>query len=99
MVNLFVYAEITIPDAPFQITTTERGGLLLMEDNYVYTKHRTINDKVHWQFIESYLQSKDSYFWECRSFPNNEHNHESNSANFHCSKLEAGIKRSASETH
>ena len=29
---------------------------------------------------------------------NNEHNHESNSANFHCSKLKAGIKRSASET-
>ena len=51
--------EITIPDAPFQIKTTERGALLLMENNYVYTKHRTINDKVHWQ----QCSEKNALFW------------------------------------
>ena len=91
--------EITIPDAPFQITTTERGGLLLMENNYIYTKHRTINEKVHWQCIERVIcKARIHTCGNVVVSRNNEHNHESNSANFHCSKLKAGIKRSASET-
>ena len=36
----------------FQVTTTQRGGKCLMEGNFVYTRHRTINNKVHWQCIQ-----------------------------------------------
>ena len=89
--------SLSVDLSSFQVTTTQRGGVCLMEGNLVYTRHRAINNKVLWQCIQRVI-------WKARIHTcggeivgrMNEHTQEANSDIFHCSKLKAGMKRSAS---
>ena len=70
-----------------------------MEGNFVYTRHRTINNKVHWQCIQRVICVARIHACGNEIVARmNEHTDEANSDAFHCSKLKAGIKRSASLT-
>ena len=83
----------------FLITKTERGGECIMENNFVYTKHCTVNNKVHWQCIERGIcKARLHTCGDLVVSRSNEHNHESNYATFHCSKMKTGMKRKAAET-
>ena len=70
-----------------------------MEGNFVYTRHRTIHNKVHWQCIQRVICKARIHTCGNEIVARmNEHTHEANSDAFHCSKLKAGMKRSASLT-
>ena len=71
----------------FQVTTTQRGGVCLMEGNFVYTIHRTMHNKVHCSAYRG-LFARQEFIPVVT--------HEANSDAFHSSKLKAGMKRSAS---
>ena len=93
-----------VDPSSFQVTTTQRVGVCLMEGNFVYTRHRTIHNKVHWQCIQRVICKARIHTCGNEIVARvNEHTHEANSDAFHCSKLKAGMKRSASltqvETH
>ena len=82
-----------------QIATTERGGSCLLENNFVYTKHRKINNKFHWQCFQRMVCNARVHTLDDTVVARiNEHNHEPNSPLFHCAKLKAGIKRNASQS-
>ena len=95
-----IIPNISTPDVPsFQLTTTERGGQCLMESSFVYTKHRVINDKVHWQCIQrGVCKARIHTVGNNVIARKNEHTHKSNSDTFQCLKMKARMKRSASLT-
>ena len=67
----------------FQVTTTQRGGVCLMEGNFVYTRHRTINNKVHWQCIQRVILKARIHTCGNEIVARmNEHAHEANSNYF-----------------
>ena len=98
--NTDITTAYTTADPNFlQITTAERGGSCLLENNFVYTKHRKINNKIHWQCIQRTVCNARIHTLDDTVVARiNVHNYEPNSPIFYCAKLKAGIKRNATQS-
>ena len=82
-----------------RFTTTERGGQCLMEMGFSYTSHRIRGNIVQWQCVQTSVCSARIHTQNQIVIKRiHEHNHESNSSIFHCSKVKTVINRRAFDT-
>ena len=78
---------------------TSKGGLMLLEGGFTYTKHRVSGDVTHWQcvdrnFCKARLHTKRNEVMARKGT----HPHESNTYMFYNNQAKAGMKRKASES-